>query len=140
MQLATFLNKLFKTDGFILIDANQNKYIIGSPEKDKPITLKLLDKKLHYKLLFYPDLYFGEAYMEGTLKIENGKLADLVILDQDPIENIRNTNSVEMVMKNGRIYDGDNLEALINNSEHPVNKIQGMYGTMLQTDYLTLNN
>ena len=78
MQLATFLNKLFKTDGFVLIDANQNKYIIGSPEKDKPITLKLLDKKLHYKLLFYPDLYFGEAYTEGTLKIENGNLSDFL--------------------------------------------------------------
>ena len=78
MQLATFLNKLFKTDGFVLIDANQNKYIIGSPEKDKPITLKLLDKKLHYKLLFYPDLYFGEAYSEGTLKIENGNLTDFL--------------------------------------------------------------
>ena len=59
MQLASFLNKLFKKDGIVLIDANLNKYIIGSPEKDKPITLKLLDKKLHYKLLFYPDLYFG---------------------------------------------------------------------------------
>ena len=72
MQLASFLNKLFKTDGFVLIDANLKKYIIGSPEKDKPITLKLLDKKLHYKLLFYPDLYFGEAYSNGSVKIENG--------------------------------------------------------------------
>ena len=74
MQLARFLNKLFKTGGFVLIDANLKKYIIGSPEKDKPITLKLLDKKLHYKLLFFPDLYLGEAYADGTLKIENGDL------------------------------------------------------------------
>ena len=33
MQLARFLNKLFKKDGFILIDANSKKYIIGAPEK-----------------------------------------------------------------------------------------------------------
>tara|TARA_B100000767_G_C19480886_1_gene416147 strand:- start:392 stop:505 length:114 start_codon:yes stop_codon:yes gene_type:complete len=33
MQLAKFLNKLFKKDGFILIDANSNEYIIGSPKK-----------------------------------------------------------------------------------------------------------
>ena len=80
MQLARFLNKLFKTGGIVLIDANLNKYIIGSPEKDNPITIKLLDKKLHYKLLFFPDLYFGEAYADGTLKIENGDLTDFLNL------------------------------------------------------------
>ncbi len=78
MQLAKFLNKLFKEDGFILIDANSIKYIIGNPKKEKPITLRLLDKKLHYKLLFYPDLYFGEAYTDGTAKIENGSLTDFL--------------------------------------------------------------
>ena len=80
MQLARFLNKLFKIGGFVLIDANLNKFIIGSPEKENPITLKLLDKKLHYKLLFYPDLYLGEAYADGTIKIENGDLTDFLDL------------------------------------------------------------
>ena len=78
MQLASFLNKLFKEDGFVLIDANSKKYIIGNPKKEVPITLKLLDKKLHYKLLIYPDLYFGEAYTDGTLEIENGSLTDFL--------------------------------------------------------------
>ena len=80
MQLARFLNKLFKEDGFVLIDADSNKYIIGSPVKDKPIILKILDKKLHYKLLFYPDLYFGEAYADGTVQIENGTLTEFLDL------------------------------------------------------------
>ena len=78
MQLVSFLNKLFKEDGFVLIDANSKKYIIGNPKKEVPITLKLLDKKLHYKLLIYPDLYFGEAYTDGTLEIENGSLTDFL--------------------------------------------------------------
>ena len=80
MQLARFLNKLFKEDGFVLIDADLNKYIIGSPVNDKPIILKILDKKLHYKLLFYPDLYFGEAYADGTVQIENGTLTEFLDL------------------------------------------------------------
>ena len=72
MRLASFLNNLFKKGGFILIDANSQKYIIGRPDKDKPLTLKLLDKNLSYKLLINPDLYFGEAYTDGSLAIENG--------------------------------------------------------------------
>ena len=35
MQLARFLNNTFKNDGFILIDANSKKYIIGFPQKKK---------------------------------------------------------------------------------------------------------
>jgi cyclopropane-fatty-acyl-phospholipid synthase len=80
MQLARFLNKLFRKDGFILIDADSKQYIIGSPKNQNPIKIKLLDKKLHYKLLFRPDLYFGEAYSEGTVVIENGSLTDFLNL------------------------------------------------------------
>ena len=80
MQLARFLNKLFKKDGFILVDSTAKQYIIGSPENKNPIKVKLLDKKLHYKLLFRPDLYFGEAYSDGTIIIENGSLTDFLDL------------------------------------------------------------
>jgi Tol biopolymer transport system component len=44
--------------------------------------------------------------------IEPGKLADLVILDADPLADIRNTNTVRWVMKNGELYDGDTLAQL----------------------------
>ena len=80
MYLARFLNKLFKEDGFIMIDAESKKYIIGSPKKSEPIILQLLDKKLHYKLMFRPDLYFGEAYAQGSIKIKNGNLTDFLNL------------------------------------------------------------
>jgi cyclopropane-fatty-acyl-phospholipid synthase len=80
MQLARFLNNIFKNDGFILVDANLKNYIIGSPKKKKPITLKILNKKLHYKLLFRPDLYFGEAYSDGDIVIENGTLSEFLDL------------------------------------------------------------
>ena len=78
MQLARYLNKLFQKDGFLLIDANSNRYIIGTPKNNKPITVKISDKKLHYKLFFRPDLYFGEAYSNGDIQIENGSLTDFL--------------------------------------------------------------
>ncbi len=80
MQLARFLNKIFKKGGFILIDANGNQFIIGTPASEQPIKVKILDKKLHYKLLFHPDLYLGEAYTDGQLVIENGTLTDFLDL------------------------------------------------------------
>ena len=46
---------------------------------------------------------------EDLGSIEPGKLADLVVLDGDPLQDIRNTNTVRYVMKNGRLYEGDTL-------------------------------
>ena len=42
--------------------------------------------------------------------IKPGKLADLVVLSENPLEDIRHTNTVRHVMKNGRLYDGDTLD------------------------------
>ncbi|MBX3241859.1 MAG: PD40 domain-containing protein [Chitinophagaceae bacterium] len=41
--------------------------------------------------------------------LQTGKLADLVIMDANPLENIRNTESVKYVMVNGRLYDTDTM-------------------------------
>lgn len=48
--------------------------------------------------------------MDGDLgSIEPGKLADLVVVDGDPLSDIRDTNTIRFVMKNGRLYEGDTL-------------------------------
>jgi imidazolonepropionase-like amidohydrolase len=41
--------------------------------------------------------------------IENGKLADLLIVEGNPLEDIRTTDDVAYVVLNGRIYEGGTL-------------------------------
>jgi len=41
--------------------------------------------------------------------IEPGKLADLVIFDKNPLDDIHNTNTIHWVMKNGELFEGETL-------------------------------
>jgi Tol biopolymer transport system component/imidazolonepropionase-like amidohydrolase len=56
--------------------------------------------------------YIGMADEIGSL--EKGKLADLIILDKNPLESIQNSNSVIYTMINGRLYDVDTMNEIGN--------------------------
>ena len=51
--------------------------------------------------------YLGLDADIGSL--EKGKLADLIVLDRNPLENIRNSESIALVVLNGRVYDAKTL-------------------------------
>ena len=51
--------------------------------------------------------YLGMEADLGSLKV--GKLADLLVLSANPLEDIRNSEHVERVMLGGRLYDAATL-------------------------------
>jgi Tol biopolymer transport system component/imidazolonepropionase-like amidohydrolase len=44
--------------------------------------------------------------------LEAGKLADLIVLNLNPLIDIRNTNTIRYVMKNGELFDGETLDQM----------------------------
>ncbi len=42
--------------------------------------------------------------------LETGKLADLIVLDRNPLADIKNTNSIRYVMKAGTLWNGDTMD------------------------------
>jgi Tol biopolymer transport system component len=52
--------------------------------------------------------FLGMEQDLGTL--EAGKLADLLVLNANPLDDIHNTNDIQFVMKGGVLYDGNTLD------------------------------
>ena len=54
--------------------------------------------------------FLGATEDVGSLAV--GKLADLIVLNSNPLDDIRNTTDIELVMKGGILYDGMTLDEL----------------------------
>ena len=68
----------------------------------------------------YPAEFFGIQNTLGT--IEKGKIADLVLLDANPLDDISNTKRIEAVMANGRYFSADSRRKMLADVEAAANK------------------
>ena len=59
--------------------------------------------------------YLGMEKEIGSL--EAGKLADMVILNENPLDDIRNSDKIKYVMLNGRLYNADNMNEIGNHEK-----------------------
>ena len=77
MLLARVLNDTFRWGDLEIIDARGKRHrFTGEPGLKS--TVRLHDTRLHRRLVMAPDLAFGEAYMDGTLTVEEGDLSDFL--------------------------------------------------------------
>ena len=79
MLLSRVLRPLIRTGRLTVIDAHGTPHVFGT-EAQPAITVRLHDPKLHWKLALNPGLYAGEAWMDGTLTVEDGSLYDFLDL------------------------------------------------------------
>jgi hypothetical protein len=64
---------------------------------------------------YNPAEYFGSLDSLGT--VAQGKIADLVLLDADPLVDIRNTRRISVVIANGRVFDSAARASLLSHVE-----------------------
>jgi imidazolonepropionase-like amidohydrolase len=62
-----------------------------------------------------PAKFMGKLNVLGTL--EEGKIADMVLLDANPLEDIRNVHKINAVILNGRIFDKEAVQKLLTDAE-----------------------
>lgn len=66
-----------------------------------------------------PARYLNATDSLGT--VVAGKLADLVLLDADPLVDIRNTRQIHAVIVNGKLFDRNAIDALLAAAERAAN-------------------
>jgi cyclopropane-fatty-acyl-phospholipid synthase len=76
--LARFYERLIRHGSLTIIDADGRAHACG--EGEPQVTVRLHDRRLHWKLYLHPEIAAGEAYMNGTLTVENGGIFDLIDL------------------------------------------------------------
>lgn len=70
--LSSLLRSFIKRGRMRVMDVDGNIHEFGSGEDGPTVTIRLHDKKLYRSLFFNPELAAGEAYMDGSLTMEEG--------------------------------------------------------------------
>jgi cyclopropane-fatty-acyl-phospholipid synthase len=75
-----YLGKAVRRGRLFLIESNGRIHKFGESGEDPALTLRVHDRKTMRRLSINPDLALGEAYMDGTVTVENGTIRDVIAL------------------------------------------------------------
>ncbi|HCL63679.1 MAG TPA: SAM-dependent methyltransferase [Rhizobium sp.] len=79
--LSHMLKSFIRKGQLTVIDADGKRHVFGGREPGPQVTMRLTDPTLYRSLVFKAELVAGEAYMDGTMRFEEGStLRDFLML------------------------------------------------------------
>lgn len=95
MLLARFLNRLIQVGRLSVVDADNRRHVFAG-RNGPAVTIRLKDRSLHWKLFVRPELYAGEAFVDGTLVVDDASIYDFLDLigrnieaaERDPFDRV----------------------------------------------------
>lgn len=131
-----FLKKTIKYGKIEIIDYDKKRYIYGSTGDS--CSIRLHKKNIKKKLFINPELYVGEAYVDGDLTIENGNLEtfiNIITRNYSNFENIFFHRILKIIKKMHSFFNKSNLINLsIKNVKHHYDINEEVYKLFLDKD------
>ncbi len=106
-----YLGKIIRRGGLAFIEPNGRRSEFGNLTGGPPLTIHVHDRKAMRRLSINPNLAFGEAYMDGTLTIENGSIRDVIGLlfdnmsDGLPLPQVRYSRAFRPLLRRLQQYN-----------------------------------
>lgn len=98
MLLARLLERLIRVGRLNVVDANNRTHVFSGSDGPS-VTIRLHDSALHWKLFLRPEIYAGEAFMDGLLTVEDASIYDFLDLVGRNIEAARDRDPFDGLMR-----------------------------------------
>ncbi len=137
LLLKTLLRRFVQVGTLTVIDANGTPHVFkGSAGPE--VAIKLHDPKLYRSLFFKPELRAGEAYMDGTLTVENGTIRDFLTLAMLNRSSLR-SQPIQKILKKGlkfirKFHQRNDVKAAKTHVHHHYDLSNEFYRLFLDAD------
>lgn len=106
------LRKIHEAGGVLALGTDQTNGAAVHREMELLVAAGIAPLDVIRIATFNAARFLGKEDQLGT--IEEGKLADMVLLNADPLQDINNAKDIHMVIKNGSVVDRDKLQLPVN--------------------------
>lgn len=137
--LDSMMSAFVKVGQLRIIDVQGNEHVYGPGGGESPsATIRLTDEKLYRKLFLNPELYAGEAYMDGTLICEQGGIRGLLEVFANNRGRLRNQKTQKVLRrwlkKMRKFHQRNSVSASRKNVQHHYDLSNEFYRFFLDDD------